>query len=78
MCSLTISSEVVAGIRILAQQFGLSVEALLISISQGKLTIINADELEDFLDVKDALLAELDSENQKRTAWEEVKQELEL
>ncbi|MEM9216298.1 MAG: hypothetical protein AAGD25_18370 [Cyanobacteria bacterium P01_F01_bin.150] len=78
MNSLSISSEVLTGITTLAQQFNLSTEELLASISQGKLAIIDADELEDLLDVRDAIAAESDPENQERIPWETVKQELGL
>jgi hypothetical protein len=78
MSCLTVPGEILAGIETLAQRFNLSPEALLTQISQGKLAIIDADELEDLLDVKDAALAELDPTNQERTPWEAVKQELNL
>jgi uncharacterized protein YdhG (YjbR/CyaY superfamily) len=78
MSSLTVSSEVLAGISALAQQFNLSIEELLTWISQGKLAIIDAEELEDLLDVRDAVVAESDPENQERVPWEAVKQELDL
>ncbi|QYO61976.1 hypothetical protein [Leptolyngbya sp. 7M] len=78
MSSLSVSSEVLDGIAALAQQFNLSTEELLTQIIQGKLVIIDADELEDLLDVKDAILAEADPENQERVTWEDVKQELNL
>lgn len=78
MSSLTISSKVLAGIETLAQRFNLSPEELLTQISQGKLAVIDADELEDLLDVKDAALAELDPTNLERPPWEAVKQELNL
>lgn len=78
MSSLSISSEVLASIKTLAQQFGLSIEEFLSRIVQGKLVIMDADELEDLLDMKDALLAEAEPENQERVLWETVKQELDL
>ena len=78
MSSLSVPGEVVAGITALAQRFNLSFEELLTGISQGKLAIIDADELEDLLDVRDAVMAESDPENQERVSWEEVKRELEL
>jgi hypothetical protein len=78
MSSLTVSSEVLSGISALAQQFNLTIEELLTWISQGKLAIIDADELEDLLDVRDAVIAESDSENQERVPWEVVKQKLNL
>lgn len=78
MSSLTVSSEVLSGISALAQQFNLTIEELLTWTSQGKLAIIDADELEDLLDVRDAVMAESDPENQERIPWEVVKQELDL
>lgn len=78
MSSLSVSSEVLDGITALARQFDLSPQELLSQMIQGKLVIIDADELEDLLDVKDAILAEADPENQERDAWEAVKQELNL
>lgn len=78
MSSLSVSREVLDGITALAQQFNLSPEELLTQMIQGKLVIIDADELEDLLDVKDAILAEADPENQERVTWEEVKQGLNL
>ncbi|MEO0988813.1 MAG: hypothetical protein AAFY20_25230 [Cyanobacteria bacterium J06639_14] len=78
MNSLPISSEVLADITTLAQQFNVSIEEFLTQIGQGKLAIIDAEELEDLLDVKDAVLAESDPANQERVAWEVVKQELNL
>lgn len=78
MSSLSVSREVLDGITALAQQFNLSPEELLTQMIQGKLVIIDADELEDLLDVKDAILAETDPENQERVTWEDVKQGLNL
>jgi len=63
MSPLTVSSEVLSGISALAQQFNLTIEELLTWISQGKLAIIDADELEDLLDVRDAVMAKSDLEN---------------
>ncbi|MGA0197840.1 MAG: hypothetical protein ACO3NK_01725 [Prochlorotrichaceae cyanobacterium] len=78
MSSLTISPEILIGIETLAQQFNLSTEELLSGISQGKLAIINADELEDLLDVRDAILAESHPNNQERISWDLLKQEIGL
>lgn len=78
MTSLSILSEVLAGITSLAQRFNLPTEEFLSWLVQGKLIIIDADELEDLLDVKDAILAESNPENQERVPWQEVKQELHL
>ena len=78
MSSLSVSNEVLTGITSLAQRFNLPTEEFLSWLVQGKLAIIDAEELEDLLDVKDAVLAESDPENQERIAWEEIKQELNL
>ena len=40
--------------------------------------IPDSEELEDYLDLRDALLAEADPDNQERIPWEQVKQELGL
>jgi hypothetical protein len=46
-----------------AQQFNLPTEEFLSWLVQGKLAIIDTEELEDLLDVKDPALAEYDPEN---------------
>ncbi|HAN74993.1 MAG TPA: hypothetical protein DCQ51_03065 [Planktothrix sp. UBA8407] len=73
---LTISPEIATAIETVAQQFNLSVPELLERISQGKLTVIDPEELEDFLDLKDAIQAENDPENQERVSWEIIKHNL--
>jgi len=78
MSSLSISSEVLVGIETLAQQFNISPEELLTRNSQGQLAIIDADELEDLLDINDALSAEVEPANQQRIPWAVVQQELDL
>lgn len=78
MSPLSVSNEVLAGITSLAQQFNLPTEEFLSWLVQGKLAIIDADDLEDLLDVKEAILAESVPANQERVDWEEVKQELNL
>jgi Uma2 family endonuclease/regulator of sirC expression with transglutaminase-like and TPR domain len=40
--------------------------------------IPDSEELEDYLDLRDAILAEANPENQERISWEQVKQELGL
>ncbi|MEM8642921.1 MAG: hypothetical protein AAGG51_29510 [Cyanobacteria bacterium P01_G01_bin.54] len=62
----------------LADRFELSIADLLEQIIQGKLAIIDAEELEDLLDVRDAIAAEADPDNQERIDWEDIKQELGL
>lgn len=74
--SLTISPKIVTGIETVAQQFDLSVTELLERISQGKLTVIDPEELEDFIDLKDAIQAENDPENQERVSWDIIKRNL--
>jgi hypothetical protein len=78
MNSLPVSHEVWTAITTLAGQFNLPVAEFLTSIVQGKLVIIDSEELEDLLDVRDAILAESEPENQERVNWEDIKQELRL
>ncbi|MEA5510607.1 hypothetical protein VB715_12610 [Crocosphaera sp. UHCC 0190] len=78
MNQVTLSQDIITGITQLANQLNLSVDELLEQISQGKLTIIDTEELEDLLDVRDAIIAETDPDNQERISWEDVKQELGL
>jgi hypothetical protein len=52
-------SEVLAGITSLAQRFNLSTEEFLTWLVQGKLAIIDAEELEDLLDVKRELCSKV-------------------
>ena len=78
MNSLPVSNEVWAAVTTLAGQFNLSAADFLTSIVQGKLVIIDSEELEDLLDTKDAIVAESNLENQERIDWEDIKQELRL
>ena len=78
MIQVTISQDILSGISKLADQFNLSVDELLQEISQGKLTVIDTETLEDLLDVRDAIMAEKDPDNQERVSWEDIKQDLEL
>ncbi|ANV91250.1 hypothetical protein [Picosynechococcus sp. PCC 8807] len=78
MTSLQISAESLQGISTLAAQLNLSVDDFFKQIIQGKLAIIDAEELEDLLDVHDAIAAETNPENQERISLETVKQELGL
>ncbi|NJO42577.1 MAG: hypothetical protein HC769_08880 [Cyanobacteria bacterium CRU_2_1] len=75
---LGVSDEGWAGIQQIAQQFQLSVAELLDRIGRGSLAIVDAETLEDYLDLQDALAAESNSENQERVSWEQIKQELGL
>ncbi|CCQ51322.1 hypothetical protein WH8501_07890 [Crocosphaera watsonii WH 8501] len=78
MIQVTLSQDILSGISKLADQFNLSVDELLQEISQGKLTVIDTETLEDLLDVRDAIIAEKDPDNQERVSWEDIKQDLEL
>jgi hypothetical protein len=78
MNQITFSQNIFAGMLQIAQELDLSVNQLLEQINQGKLTIINTEELEDLIDFRDAILAESDPENQERVSWEEVKNNLDL
>lgn len=76
MSQLHISKESLTGIEQIAQDFNLSVNELLEQISQGKLTVIQSEELEDLIDLKDAIAAENNPENQERVSWERIKENL--
>ncbi|WP_107666750.1 hypothetical protein [Cyanothece sp. BG0011] len=78
MTQVTLSQDILIGITKLANELNLSVDELLQQISQGKLTVIDVEELEDLLDIRDAILAENDPKNQERIAWEDVKKDLNL
>lgn len=78
MIQVTLSQDILSRISKLADQFNLSVDELLQEISQGKLTVIDTETLEDLLDVRDAIIAEKDPDNQERVSWEDIKQDLEL
>lgn len=76
MSQLHISKESLTGIEQIAQDLNLSVNELLEQISQGKLTVIQSEELEDLIDLKDAIAAENNPENQERVSWERIKENL--
>lgn len=76
MNQLQISQENLTRIEEIAQQFNLSVNELLEHISQGELTVIESEELEDLIDLQEAIAAENDSENQERVSWELIKSNL--
>ena len=78
MSDLTISSEIVTGIETIAKQFNLSVKELLENISKGNLVVINPEDLEDMIDLQDAIEAENNPVNQERVSWELIKQNLEI
>ncbi len=78
MTQVTLSQDIPIGLTNLANELNLSVDELLKQIIQGKLTIIDVEELEDLLDIRDAIIAENDPNNQERIAWEDVKKDLNL
>lgn len=78
MNQVILSQDVFTGIVQIANELNLSVNQVLEQINQGKLTIINTEELEDLIDFRDAILAESDPENQETIPWEEVKKDLGL
>ena len=78
MTQVTLSQDILIGLTNLANELNLSVDELLKQIIQGKLTIIDVEELEDLLDIRDAIIAENDPNNQERIAWEDVKKDLNL
>ncbi len=78
MNDLTISAEIVTGIDKIAKHFDLSVRELLENINQGKLIVINPEELEDLIDLQEAKEAENNPLNQERISWDIIKQNLEI
>jgi hypothetical protein len=75
---VTLTQEGGAGIESIAQKFKLSVSELFERGGCGLIAIVDPEELEDYLDLQDALEAEADPENQERIPWEQVKKELGL
>ena len=78
MNQILLSDETLQGISSLANQLNLSLNGLLEQIVNGNLAVIDAEELEDLLDVRDAMMAEADPQNKERVSWENVKQNLGL
>lgn len=78
MTPINISTETLQNISSFAEQFNLSLNDFFEQIIQGKLAIVDAGELEDLLDVRDAIAAETDPENIERIPLDIVKQELGL
>jgi hypothetical protein len=78
MNQILLSDETLEGMSKLANQLNLSLDNLFEQIVKGNLAIIDAEDLEDLLDVRDATIAEANPENQERVSWENVKQNLEL
>ena len=78
MNQILLSDETLKGISSLANQLNLSLDGLFEQIVNGNLAVIDAEELEDLLDVRDAMMAEADPQNKERVSWENVKQNLGL
>ena len=78
MNQILLSDETLQGISSLANQLNLSLDGLFEQIVNGNLAVIDAEELEDLLDVRDAMMAEADPQNKELVSWENVKQNLGL
>jgi len=76
MSQIDISQENLLRIEQIAKEFNLSVNELLENISQGQLTVIDPEQLEDLIDLQAAIEAENNPENQERVSWEFIKQNL--
>lgn len=75
---IAFTQEAWAELENIAKQFNVSVSQLFEQVGGNKLAIVDLEDLEDELDVRDALEAEANPENQERIPWEQVKQELGL
>lgn len=76
MSKIDISPESFIKIEQIAQEFNLSINELLENISQGQLSVIDSEQLEDLIDLQAAIEAENNPENQERVSWELMKQKL--
>ncbi|MGA1623190.1 MAG: hypothetical protein ACO36E_10745 [Synechocystis sp.] len=76
MSQTQIPLETLANISNIAKQLNLSPTDFLEKIVQGQLAVIDAETLEDLLDVRDAIEAEADTINRERVSLATVKQEL--
>lgn len=75
---VTLTQDGWRGIERLSEKLNLSVSELLERIGNGELIIVDPEDLEDYLDLQDAIAAEANPENQQRIPWEQVKKELGL
>ncbi len=75
---VSITSQAWNSIESLAHKFNLSVNELFERVGGGQLAIVNPEDIEDCLDLQEAIEAENNPENQERVSWEEVKQKLGL
>jgi hypothetical protein len=78
MNQILLSDETLEGMSKLANQLNLSLDDLFEQIEKGNLAGVEAEDLENLLDVRDAMTAEANPENQQRVSWETVKQNLGL
>jgi hypothetical protein len=78
MNQLKVSPQTWQKLKSFANYLNLSVTQLPEKIIQGELAIIDAEELEDLIDVQDTINAENDPENQQPIEWEVIKQVLNL
>lgn len=78
MNNIALSETDLTEINQISQKLKLSVSELIDGINQGKLTIVSTEKLEDLMDLRDAILAESDPENQEKVSWENIKNKLGL
>ena len=75
---VTLTQKGWVGIESIAEKFSLSVSELFEGIGHRLLAVVDPEDVEDYLDLQDALEAETAPESQVRNPWEQVKQELGL
>lgn len=63
---VSITSQAWNSIESLANKFNLSVNELFERVGCGQLTIVNPEDIEDYLDLQEAIEAENNPENQER------------
>lgn len=63
------------GVEIIAKKLNLSVSELFEQIGYGNLAIVDSQDLEDYLDLQDAITAEADPENQETIPFKALIQE---
>ena len=78
--TLTLTDEAWAGVQSVANTLGISVSELLERVARGQLVVVDPEELEDSLDLQDALeaLAEAEATGEEPIPWEKVQAELGL
>jgi len=75
---LTVTPTGWNGVQAVASKHGFSVSELLEKLGRELLVAIDSEELEEILDLQDALVAEANPENREHVPWEQVKKELRL